>query len=269
MMEISYINAEMSRDFEESIRLGAEAGAHTVDLRGNIWGNNIEKISDEDVKRIKEVLSQYDMRVGMLLPPVGKCDIENPEDVQKHTDIFRKMTKLAHELDTNLIRTFPFRRPGYEEYEPSHLDEYLPRIVEHFAPIVEIAAGEGVIACLECVGSTLARSAQDIRRVIDALGNPSAVSVIWEIDVACKDGEVPSEGYPHVRGLIREVHVKPNPDHFTDPDDGHMDAYERAFRLLAADSYHGLATIEHWESKEGTLEGIHWLKELLSMVGGG
>jgi sugar phosphate isomerase/epimerase len=92
------------------------------------------------------------------------------------------------------------------------------------------------------------------------------VGVIWEIDVACKDGEVPSEGYPHVRGLIREVHVKPNPNHFTDPADGDMDVYERAFRLLAEDGYDGLATIEHWKSKEGTLEGIHWLKELLSML---
>jgi len=98
MMKISYINAEMSKNFEESISLGVEAGADAVDLRANIWGNNIEKISDDEATRVKEMLSEYGLHTGMLLPPVGKCNIEDLGDIQKHTDMFRRVAELAHNL---------------------------------------------------------------------------------------------------------------------------------------------------------------------------
>lgn len=264
MIKPGYINSEMSKDFEEAVRLGAEAGVHTVCIRTSIWGKDVVDVTDDDVERIRDVLSRYGSRVGVILPPCGKCNIENPAEVKRHTEIFSRMTELAHAFDTRLIRAFPFRRPGYEEYEPSHLDEYLDLIVKRLTPMVEIAEREGTIICLECVGSTLARTAQEIRRVIDALGSPSSVGIIWEIDVASRAGELPSEGYQFVRGLVQDIHVKPNPDQLIDPVGGSTDTYERGFRSLLADGYEGTATIEHWKSTEGTLSGIRQLQQLLS-----
>jgi sugar phosphate isomerase/epimerase len=215
---------------------------------------------------MRDILSRHESRVGVILPPCGKCNIEDPAEVERHTQIFSRMTELAHAFDTCLIRAFPFRRPGYQEYEPSHLDEYLELIVRNLMPMVRMAESEGVIICLECVGSTLARTSQEIRRVIDALGNPSCVGVIWEIDVASKAGELPSEGYQFARGLVRDVHVKPNTDHRIDPVGTSTDTYEQALNSLLADGYKGTATIEHWESTEGTLSGIRQLKALLSKM---
>ncbi len=266
MIKPGYINVEMSKDFEEAVRLGAEAGVHIVCIRTGIGGKDLPDITCDDVEQMKEILSRYESRAGVILPPCGKCNIEDTAEVKSHLEIFSKMTKLAHAFDTRFIRAFPFRRPGNQEYEPSYLDEYLDLIVELLTPMAEIARDEDVVICLECVGSTLARTAQDIRRVIDALGNPSSVGVIWEIDVASKDGELPSQGYQFVRGLVQDVHVKPNPDLRIDPVGDSTDTYEQAFRSLLADGYDGTATIEHWKSTEGTLSGIRQLKEMLSKM---
>lgn len=263
MIKPSYIAAEMSDDFEEAIRLGVQAGVHTVSIRSNVWGQKLENLSKSDVKRMKDILKKYEVKTSVVLSPVGKCSIEVPKDIKKHIEIFHKTVELAHVFDTDLIRVFPFRRSGYEEYEPSHLDEYLSRIVEQLMPIVKIAKSEGIVLCFECVGSTLARTGQEIRRVLDALGNSPILRVIWEIDVASKAGELPSDGYQFVRGLVKDVHVKPNSDKLIDPVAASSDSYENALKLLLADGYDGTATIEHWSGAEGTLDGIGQLKELL------
>jgi sugar phosphate isomerase/epimerase len=171
--------------------------------------------------------------------------------------------EVAGELGTKNVRVFPLRRAGFSEYEPSRLDEYIERIVEKVKPMIEIAEAGGAILCFECVGSTLARTSREIRRVVDALGNPDSVAVIWEIDVGAKDGESVREGYGHIRGMIRDVHIKSNAEGHMDPIDGGMGTYKEAFQLLAADGYSGLATIEHWKGRDGTLRGIRELKAII------
>ena len=266
MIEPCFITSEMSEDFEEAIRLGAEVGVRTVHLRSGMWGRSVEQITETDVDRVKDILARYGARVGVVLSPFGKCNIENPEEVQQHMRIFARMIELAHAFDTRLVRTFPFRRPGYEEYEPSHLDEYLPMIVEKLTPAVRMAEAEDIVMCFETVGSTLARTAQEVRRVVDALGDSPAVGLIWEIDVGWRAGELPSQGYPFIRGYVQDIHVKANPDRRIDPVGTSADTYEDAFRALLADGYEGFATIEHWGSTEGTLSGIGQLKSVLSRV---
>lgn len=266
MIEPSYITGEMSTDFEEAVRLGAELGVHAVSLRSAILGRNIEALSNGDVQRVREILAKHNSRVSMLLSPVGKCNIEDPTEVDRHTAIFGRMVELAHLFETPLIRTFPFRRPGYTEYESSHLNEYLDRVVEKLGPIIEIAERGNVVVCLEWVGSTLVHTSQEVRQVLDALGNPNVLKLIWEVDVSSKAGESPTEGYPFVRGLVEDVHIKPNASQQMDPVGDGSDSYENALRLLLADGYAGYTTIEHWGSQEGILNGIRQLKTLLNKL---
>jgi len=53
-----YITAEMSKHFEEVIRLGVEAGVHTVGIRSDIFGRSVVDITDDDVGRMKDILSK-------------------------------------------------------------------------------------------------------------------------------------------------------------------------------------------------------------------
>lgn len=266
MITPCYITKEMDSDFEESIRLGAEAGFHTVAMRPKIFDRNIEELTAEDLAQINEILARYKSTVSGIYTAVGKCSADDREKNKKNIGVFRSAIALARSVGTDRIRIFPFQRPGYTEYEPSHLDEYLPRIVENLKPIIEIAESESIVLRFECVGSTLTYTAQDIRRVIDALGNPSCAKVIWEIDVASKAGESPTEGYSHIRGLVDEVHVKANANTRIDPLDAVEGTYEEAFGMLAADGFNGCATIEHWKGSEGILNGLGQLREMLARI---
>ena len=266
MIEPCYITGEMSPDFEEAVRLGAEAGIRTVQLRQNIWGRNIEQLTDEDVSRAKSVLTAYGVRVGSLYSPFGKCNIEDPVEIKHHMAILSRVIELAHAFETRLVRVFPFRRPGYKEYESSHLDEYFSMIIEKLTPAVKMAEAEDIVLCFEVVGSTLAMNAWEIRRIVDALGPSPAISLVWEINVGWLRGELPSEGYPYVKGKVRDVHVKANPQQNIDPVGSSTETYEDAFRRLLADGYDGFATIEHWPGAEGTLRGIRQLQAILERV---
>jgi hypothetical protein len=48
-MILCYITGETSDDFEEALRLGAEAGVNTVQLREGIFGKSIDQLLDDDI----------------------------------------------------------------------------------------------------------------------------------------------------------------------------------------------------------------------------
>ena len=89
------------------------------------------------------------------------------------------------------------------------------------------------------------------------------MGVVWDLDVAWRDGETPSAGYPFVQGSVADVHVKPNPEL---PLAGPRESYEQAFRLLSADGYDGPITVEHWRSTEAALGALKQLKPILARL---
>ena len=64
---------EVSKDFEEAVKQCREAGADYVEVRGGIWGKSVTNADDDDVKRMQEVLDKYDVKVGAIGSPFGKC----------------------------------------------------------------------------------------------------------------------------------------------------------------------------------------------------
>ncbi|MBT3270994.1 sugar phosphate isomerase/epimerase [Candidatus Poribacteria bacterium] len=261
-MDVSYITAEMSDDFARSVRLGAEAGVSVVSIRSKAWGKAIEDLSADEVAEARRILAEHRMRVGMVLSPVGKCDITDDAAVAKHGDILNRTIRLAHALGADTIRAFPFRPPNPTPFTDSRFDEYRDRVVERWAPWAEMAGAEGVSVCFEWVGTTLVLTAEQMRRVVDDLGEPAHVGVIWEIDVSAQAGESPEAGYPHIRGLIRDTHIKRFDGGAT------RDEYATAVRLLAADGYDGPLTVEHWGGEDETLDGIRQVTNLRAGVVG-
>ena len=260
-MEISYITAEMADDFERAVRLGAAAGCRLVSLRSKVWGTAMEDLDPEQVRRVAAVLETSGVRPGMLLSPVGKCDITDEGKVRRDGEKLKRTFDLAHALGTDTVRVFPFRSPTKEAFGPSQLDAYFAQIVERWGPWAEWAAAADIALCFEWVGTTLVLTSAEMRRVIDALGAPAHVGAIWEIDVSAQAGEGPPEGYPHLRGLLRDVHIKRFDGGASRPQ------YLQALRLLRADGYAGPLTVEHWGGESETLEGIAAVGELLAESG--
>ena len=74
-MQLSYITAEMHDNFAKALEAGARGGVEVVSLRAPVWHSHLENLDDDQVRRICDLLAARGMRPGMLLSPVGKCNI--------------------------------------------------------------------------------------------------------------------------------------------------------------------------------------------------
>jgi len=261
-MQVAYFADEVSRDdFEEAVRLGVEAGATGVELRGGIWG-----------RRVQDVLARFDAKVMCVGSPVGKCAHDSDEEKSEHQRMFGRMVELAHAFETPVIRGFALWNPWRRERGKGRPDvqEYLDVIVPFLEPIVKSADTAGVTLSLENEGATLAGSCAEVRAVSEALGNPPAFTYCWDVNngAGCGERAFP-EGYEQIRGKVTHLHVKPNEGKALDPIRGTQVAYRELLETLVADGYQGVASIEHWGSPELMLKGIRELRAVVDGMGAG
>ncbi len=267
-MELCYFADEIDKaDFDASVRLGAEAGATGIELRGGIWGKRVQEIDDEDLKRVRDVLAKYDMTVMAVGSPVGKCAHDSEREKAEHQRVFDRMIELAHALGTTVIRGFslwnPNRKQGDRENRPG-VKKHLDVIVPFLEPIVKTAEREGVTLSLENEGATIAGTCAEARMVADALGTTPGFSFCWDVNngIGCGERAVP-DGYEQIRGRITHVHVKPNPEKELDPIRGSEMKYAELLEILRADGYAGNVSIEHWGSPALMLKGVRQLRAVL------
>jgi len=264
MIEACIFADEVSKEFDEAVRLSVEAGARCIELRGGIWGRAVQSCTDEDVERMQAVLAEHGARVAVIGSPVGKCHLDNEEEYQTHLRWFDRMCELAHAFDTRVIRGFAFWTPTQREHPRPNLDHYLPLIAEKLAPIVEAAEREGVLYCFETEGSTMTGTCAEIAAVIEALGGSPTLGAAWDVNNGWGCGELPyPDGYSAIRGRVHHVHVKPNASKSLDTVADTSLGYAEILRVLKADGYDGCASIEHWGSPELMLEGVRQLVPLL------
>ncbi len=266
-MEVAYFADEVSReDFEEAVRLGVEAGATGIELRGGIWGRRVQEIDDDEVKRAQDVLARYGVRILSVGSPFGKCAHDSEEEKAAHQKMFDRMVALAHAFDTRIIRGFalwnPFRK---EDRERPNIEDYLDVIVPFLDSAVQTAEREGVTLSLENEDATLAGSCAEARAVSDALGNSPGLSFCWDVDngVACGEPAFP-EGYEKIKGKITHLHVKPNENKELDPIRGSGMGYADLLKTLLRDGYTGAVSIEHWGTPELMLKGIRQLRAVVN-----
>jgi sugar phosphate isomerase/epimerase len=260
---------EVAADFDEAVRLSVEAGATGLEIRGKLFGKGVTGITDEDVGRMQAILERHGARVAAIGSPFGKCDMNDPAELEQHQRHFERMVQLAHVFGTPIIRGFALWKPdrGRDAARPN-LDAYLERIVRFLQPAVRLAEREQVVLCLENEGATLVGTCAEARAVIDALGSSPALAVAWDVNNGWGSGEIPiPDGYNLIRGRVRHLHVKPNRQKSMATVADTDITYATVLRTLLEDGYEGAASIEHWGSPELMLEGVRQLVGTLQRIG--
>ncbi len=261
---------EVSRDFEEAVKLCKSAGASHVEVRGGIWGKDVTTASDDDLRRMQDVLNKYEMRIGCIGSPFGKCSF-NKEEYERHLRIFERMIQLAHIFDTKIIRMFAFWVPkelkGIARHELK-ISDLLGEIAPRLKPAAKLAEKEGVIMALETEDSTLVGSCAEARAVIDAVES-DAMKVCWDVNNSWQCKEIPyPDGYSYIKGLVVHVHVKPNAQKNIDTVGNSNVSYEQVLKALINDGFDNCASIEHWGSPEFMLKGVKELNKVLEKIYG-
>jgi len=270
MIEVSYFSDELgTADIRESIRMGVEAGATGIEIRGALFGREVNTITDDEVRTLKGYLKEFGARVAVIGSGVGKCALEKRDEVELTIKRFRRMTELAHAFGTDIIRVFAFWNPYWRQSRVLRPDlaEIMPQIRAAFEPIIEHAEREKVFVAFEPEGDTNSGNCRQIRQIIDGLGGSPALAVAWDVNNAAHTGEVPlPDGYGQIKGRIRHLHVKPDRERSIRTVANTAVSYRQVFERLLADGYDGPASIEHWGSPEGMLDGIRQTRDLLASM---
>src|SRR5438270_2829327 len=91
---------EVAGDFEEAVRRSVEAGATGLEIRGKLFGKSVTGITDDEVGQMQAIMERHGARVASIGSPFGKCDMNNPVELEQHQRHFERMVQLAHVFGT-------------------------------------------------------------------------------------------------------------------------------------------------------------------------
>lgn len=269
VMSVCFFTDEVSPEIEESLRLGREAGAESVELRSRLFGKRIDQLSAEELARLRELIAAEGLVTACIASSFGKCELDSDEEWREHQDILEGSIRAAHALGTDIVRVFPFWVPGRQDLPRPGLDGYLSRIVDRLGWAVDRAESESVFLCFETEAATHSGTCGEVHTIIEALGGSPALGIAWDVNNAWLAGrDDPLDVcYPLIGGRVKHVHVKPNAQGTIESIADSDRSYGELLGRLHQDGYHGAASIEHWGSPEAMLDGIRQLRRLRDSLG--
>lgn len=264
-LRIAAITDEFSPDLALALEPMSQIGMTGVELRV-VFGKNIMDLTEDELKRARDMIQAKNMEVISIASPLLKCVLPNAPEVDSRfqQDIFAsKHTfedqprladhafKLAHFFGARIVRVFSYWRT----VEP---EKCFDAIVQALTDLAEKASSEDLIVGLENEHACNVGTAVESRQVLDAIDHPN-LKLVWDPANALVAGEVP---YPNGYNLLpknRIVHVHAKDCHM----DGHKPVWgplgtrhidwQGQVRALLADGYEGWLSLEtHWPGPGGS-----------------
>jgi sugar phosphate isomerase/epimerase len=242
----------------------SEIGMTAAELR-MVFGKNIIDLTDEELDRAKQIVSQQGMSVISIASPLLKCVLPDaPEvDARFQQDIFAskhtfedqprltgRAFEIAKRMGARIVRVFSYWRT----VEP---EKCFDRVVGALRALAETAAKHDLIIGLENEQACNIATGEETARVLAAIDDPH-LQVVWDPCNALVSGENPfPQGYRRlpVRRIVH-VHAK---DCFVND---HKPAFgplgecgidwRGQIAALVADGYKGYISLEtHWPGPGG------------------
>jgi len=262
MFKLAVFTDEVSQVLKKAVDLAIEFKLDGVEIR-SVWNKPPQDLVGDDVRKMKDLLSQTNLKVCSIASPFFKCDIDSAKEYDEHIVILRKCIELAKAFDCKIIRGFTFWRKG-------DLNSHWSRIMEKFDKPSKIVEEEDVILGIENEASTFIGTATELRTFLDELGNRS-IKAIWDpansLFTPQKENPYPL-GYDRIKKHMVHMHIK---DVAFDKKTGEPDCvamgeglidYHGQFKALKEDGYAGYASLEtHWRP-------VKLSEELLNRPGG-
>lgn len=264
-LPIAAITDEFSpTDLDAALTPMASIGMTGAELRV-VFGKNIMDLTDEEVRRAKDMCSAKGVSIIGIASPILKCVLPNGPalDTRFQQDIFNskhtfedqprlldRAFRLCELSGANFIRVFSYWRT----VEP---EACFDAVVSALSDLAEKAAKHGVIIGIENEHACQIGTAEESKAILAAVQHPN-LKLVWDPANALVAGELP---FPYGYSLlpanrIAHVHVK----------DCHMEGHKPIWgpvgsrhvdwkgqvAALIADGYKGYLSLEtHWPGPDG------------------
>ena len=256
-IQLGIINSEItSDDVEEALQFIKSYGLNWAEMK-ILWGKYNTSQDIESVKRAKDLLDKYELRVPLLATGFFKVELPPPgsardEMMKKQHAILRKAIENAKIFETDRIRAFAFtvKDPSNRQWDDAM------KLLEE---ATHIAENEGIYLAVENIFNNHVETGADVERMLHDVPNPH-LGVIWEPNNAAMAGD-----WSPLNGLLRvdvnriyDVHLRDgrrtNDGGFKwcAVGDGELDVKGTIQHLLSA-GYEGPFTLEtHYTPPGGT-----------------
>jgi sugar phosphate isomerase/epimerase len=207
--KLAVISDGLSQDFETALKIVKSYKIKWVEIRA-VWGKYNTEASPEQVRRLKELLSAYEMSCSQVDTALFKCTLPGTKTLGAGTpvypysqqiDLLKRAIDRAHAWGTDQLRIFTFWRVA----EP---EKIYGRISEEVQKAAEVARSAGVRLVIENEDETNVGTVHELSKMLATL--PSNVGANYDIGAPLWLEEIPyPDGY---RALdpkrIWNVHLK-------------------------------------------------------------
>jgi len=250
MFKIGVMTDEIGQDFELAVKVAAEYGLQTVEIR-SVWDKAPQALAAEDIARMKEILAPTGLAVSCIASPFYKCKLDDEAAHKQHLEILRRCIALGQEFGTRLVRGFTFWNTG-------RTDAVWDIILAKFEQPLAILEETGAILAIENESSTSVATAALLDRFITEIDHPQ-VKAVWDPanEVFAEGGERPyPEAFARVERHMVHFHLKDAVREATGQarcvaiGEGCID-YRGQLRALLASDYQGSVSLEtHWRPQD-------------------
>jgi sugar phosphate isomerase/epimerase len=270
---IAAITDEYSPDLATALDAMAETGMTGAELRV-LWGKNIMDLSDDELKRARDMVRERKMEVISIASPILKCVLpDSPQiDTRFQHDVFasrhtfddqprllERATFIAKFFGARIIRVFSYWRT----VEPEKCFDGIVTALDRFSREVE---KEGLIIGLENEHACNIATAAETVKVLNALPN-SNLQVVWDPANCLISGQDPfPEGYRQLPvSRIAHVHAKDcqlAADHkyIFGPLGTRSIDWKGQMKALKEDRYPGFVSLEtHWPGPSNNKYEASWI----------
>lgn len=274
---LGVISDEITQDFEQALTWIKGFGLGLVELRF-VWNKYVIDFTPDDVKRARDLLAKYGMRVSVVDSPYFKTLLPGTEskfddrkgdpmqsDYAQQNAVLERAMARAKDFGTDKVRIFSFLRVA----EPKTVFDRVARELEKTAGT---AKSEGIRLVLENEFSCNVATGVESAAMLNAVVSP-ALGLNWDSGNAFDAGETPfPNGYaPIDKKRIWHMHLK---DAAIDPKTGRPEwmpigsgkiDFLGQFRALLSNGYQGTMSLEtHYvnaagdkaESSRESMEGL-------------
>lgn len=133
---ISGFSDEISSEFSVQLETIRKMNIAYIEIRG-VDGKNIVDHTLDEVRTIKQLLDESDIKVSSIGSPIGKISIE--ESFEPHFKTFKHTVELAKILETKYIRLFSF----FLEPGTAHL--HREEVIKRMKAMTEYVEGSDII----------------------------------------------------------------------------------------------------------------------------
>ncbi len=190
-MSISIITDQISQDFEKACAIAKHHGFDLIEIH-SLWGKTVEDLHPSEVKKVKEILSKYQLRISNLASTIFFMAKLYPNDtissfndqfyavkgrIEEHLDAAKRALDIAIILESPSIRAFPFRAPDNRKIIGSSDDQ--KEIIGKYLKLAPLASqAKKVIVIENCPHTHLPRGEMTFQ-IVKTIQSPW-VRLLWD-----------------------------------------------------------------------------------------